>query len=1183
MIFRNKSCYSARVTPNPDLTQYPDVTSFPDLRSYPDLTEYPEATRFLQLNRSRHFGAGAYSDLTVDPIVTVHSNPSVPSGLDAKPSDPQKVQPSGDPPGIEEVQEVVQMDEGPEGDVLVQDMSRCQTEDDVRLLQGALEPTSSLGEYVDYLQSGGEKGMLCSVLEEGSEDSRPHAEVYVDERRAVGLLDSGSHVTLVGKNGLGLVEKCPVEYLPSPVFVKSASDSLHSCCQVAKVPYRYAGQTIVVPTLILPDLPRKLILGVDFWRAFGIAPELFGGVVGQADEVDLVEREMVVGEVGVPRPESDHHELTPAMLDELTSAKQRFLTSTDEFIGCTPLIQHRIDTPSVPLGEGIRQKPYTFSPHEQPAVDAEIERMLRLGIISRIQYSSWCSPLVKVKKANGSLRICIDARRLNEVTKKNAYPLPHMTRIFQNMRPGRFYAKIDLSAAFWQIPLHPDSKEKTAFGVVGRGLFQYERMPFGVYGAPGTLAFAMDTVLGYDLEPYVFYYLDDIIIIADTWGRFIQLLHVVADRLRAANLSINLEKSEFALKQVEYCGFIVDERGRRPNIRKTDPIVRYPRPNTKQELKRFMGMVNYLGVHIADNYSDVVAPLNGLLKGRYVKSAKLSWNLEAERAFCEIKEKIARPVLLAQPDFEKTFYVQTDASGLAAAGFIYQVVGGQKRVIEFMSKKFSPEQSRYGACERELLALLLAIEKFRPYVEGVHFKAIIDNSALQYLRRINNPSGRLTRWAMRLMEFDFEVIHLPGSENKVPDALSRAIDEMTLVEDPKYEKLKERVLSDPQKNSNMKVEDGVLFKACNAVSPSSGLRERKWKIYVPEHKQAEVLKKCHDDAVHLGQAKTLKRIQEWYTWPKMEQTVASYVKKCEVCRKAKTPNVNLMPPVGKMKEASRPFELLMLDFVGPLPRSKNGNNCLLVISDFFSKFVILKPMRDQCAERLTRFVEDEIFLKFGIPNKCLNDNGPCFRSATWKKLLEAYGVKHHLIANYTPQVNNVERVNRVIGESLRAMIGFDHREWDQFCPRIAWALNTAVHESTKLTPFMILFGQPSMLTGKNHEMALRDEGEGTKTLERRQKDLEAVRGVAQANLRLNYERFRAGYDLRKRARQFQEGQLVYRRNFAQSNKSKNLTAKFLDRFVQSKVVRHCGPNAVLLADMSGKEVGVFHLKDVFAA
>lgn len=208
-----------------------------------------------------------------------------------------------------------------------------------------------------------------------------------DSNWIAGLLDSGSHVTLVGAKGLDLITECDVVTLPSPVYVKSASDCLHTCCQVSKAPYTYKDKTCMVPTLIVPELPRDLILGIDFWKTFGIAPELF-----ETAAMDLIDKDTITADAEIPKLKYIFHNLTPQQLDELELVKFEFLASTDDFIGCTNLIEHVIETPDIAPTEGIRQKPYVFSPHDQPAINRETERMIRLKVISRAVRSSWASP-----------------------------------------------------------------------------------------------------------------------------------------------------------------------------------------------------------------------------------------------------------------------------------------------------------------------------------------------------------------------------------------------------------------------------------------------------------------------------------------------------------------------------------------------------------------------------------------------------------------------------------------------------------------------------------------------------------------------------------------------------------------------------------------------------------------------
>lgn len=1030
----------------------------------------------------------------------------------------------------------------------------------------------------------------------GNSDDRPRVRVFVNHIEINALLDSGSNVTVMGTNSDVILKESGLSPIPFFCTISTADGSPHTCRHFVEVPYSFQGKVKIIPTLIVPTIRQTLICGVDFWKAFGIASELFEQTEdtseltihspsnlsfcdskGNFAQVSMLQKEDLLSDEEFKIP-NECECLSKEQRAILLEVKSEFLVSSDDFIGKTHLMEHRIETPSIPETEGIRCRPYPVSPYLQDDFDREIQRMLDLGVISRCDSSPWCNRTTSVAKPNGKIRICLDSRPLNNVTTKNSYPLPFITRILRNLKASKYFTTLDLSSAFWQVPLEESSKRKTAFAIIGRGLFQYERMPFGLCNAPNTLACVMDIVLGSDLEPYVFYYLDDIIITGESFAHHVELLSEVARRLRLAGHTISLEKSKFCVPEIEYCGFVIDQEGRRPNYKKVEPILSFPQPRTKKQLKQFLGMTNYLASHIAKNYAKIIAPLNDLLKGRYKGSEKIRWTTESQNSFREIKDALIEPVVLASPDFSQEFYIQTDASDIACAGFIFQLVDGERRVLEFMSHKFTNAQQRYGAAERELLGLLLAIEKFRGYVEGVEFNVLVDNAALQFLDKIKNPSGRLFRWVMRLQHFKPRIKHVKGSENVAADVLSRFVSELVAsVPDETYQRLLERIEDEPENFPNFKLENGAIYKACK-VRDAIGNYKHVWRLYVPSNQVKDILRQNHDDHAHLGVTKTMHRIKQFYYWPNVDKDVKAYVRACEPCKCAKSPNANLTPPMGDMKRTKEPFDFLTIDFISTLPRSRKGSTDLLVIVDVFSKFAILKPMRSQKAESLCEFMENEVFLRYGVPRVCLSDNGPCFKSNAFKKLLARYDVKQYLIANYFPQTNNTERVNRVIGDCLRAVIPQDDQKaWEDYIPKIQWALNTSIHEATKYPPFEVVFGRKPKVSGSQHEL---EDVQTSDTTHDKANALEKVREIVSANLRHAYERYRKAYNLRKVERRFSPGEIVFKRNFVLSNKAAGVKDKLCQKFLKCKVVRQCGPNACLLADLSGKEIGVFQLKDI---
>lgn len=414
-------------------------------------------------------------------------------------------------------------------------------------------------------------------------------------------------------------------------------------------------------------------------------------------------------------------------------------------------------------------------------VNSELDKWIEAGVVER-STSDWALLIVPVVKKSEDdtgetqmkVRMCLDARKLNERTRRDAYPLPHQDRILGRLGKSRFLSTIDLSKAFWQVPLDPESRKYTAFRVFGRGLFQFTRLPFGLVNSPATLSRLMDRVLGYgELEPNVFVYLDDIVIANDTFEDHLRCLREVAKRLKAANLSINVEKSKFCVPELPYLGFILSKEGVRPNPDKVEAIINFERPSSVRSLRRFLGMVNYYRRFI-EGFSEVTAPLTDLLKG---KPKVVQWNAAAEGAFVELKQRLISAPILANPNFELPFTVQTDASDSAIAGVLTQEHDGVEHVIAYFSRKLTTPQRSWKAAEKEGLAALEAIEKFRPYIEGTQFTLITDSSALSFIMNTKwKSSSKLSRWSMLLQQYSMTVRHRKGSENIVPDALSRSVE-----------------------------------------------------------------------------------------------------------------------------------------------------------------------------------------------------------------------------------------------------------------------------------------------------------------------------------------------------------------------------------------------------------------------
>lgn len=972
----------------------------------------------------------------------------------------------------------------------------------------------------------------------------------------IGLLDSGANISVLGRNALELANKLKLQIYTYNNTVKTADGKPHTVMGFVYLPISFNKTTHLIETLLVPSISSELILGMDFWTAFEIVP--------------IIKRK----NIQINTIDSNQIHLSPDQFKELDQRILKFLASTEETpLGRTSVLSHKIDTgTAVP----VKQRYYHVSPYIQTEMDAELERMVKLDVIER-SISPWSSPVVSVRKPNGKLRLCLDSRVLNSKTVKDSYPLPYISRILSQLSESKYISTLDLKDAFWQIPLEESSKEKTAFTVPSRGLWQFKVMPFGLHNAAQTQSRLMDEVMGYDLEPNVHYYIDDLIITSSTFEKHMELLEEVARRLEKANLRISLDKSKFCVKEVPYLGYILSESGLRLDHEKIAPVLNFPPPTTIKSLRRFLGMANWYRRFIGD-YAKLVAPLTDLTKGN-PKSIKFT--PEAHESFNKIKIALTSAPILAMPDFSKEFQVQSDASDKAIGAVLTQIQNECEVVIAYMSQKLSPTQEKYSVTEKECLALILAIEKWRGYLEGApHFTAITDHASLQWLQNLKDPAGRLARWALRLQPYKFTLIHRKGSLNVVPDFLSRALASLDIhtenfTGDLEYDDLLESISNDPNLFPKFKITDNKIFKNVSLRKNSE------WKVYVPKHLRKQILVEKHDSllAAHQGYSRTLARVKEFYYWPRLYIDVKDYVKRCEICKKCKPVNQTLKAKMGKPKLPDIPWRTISVDLMGPFPRSRDGCTFLLVIVDVFSKFTLLKPLRNSSTSAICKFIEESVFLIFGVAETIVHDNGPQFRSNAFKSFCESYNATSYKNAIYHSQNNPVERYNRTIGAAIRCYINKNHKNWDQNIPKIGCAIRSAVNSSTKYTPYYLNFGCDMKTSGLDYKTkdllnSFKDPNEIlTNSLEKDRKDVVK-------NMEAAYERYAKPYNLRAREFTLKVGDKVWRRVFTQSNAAKSYCEKFAMRFQKGIVKEKLGSNCYKIVDEQGKEVGVFSAKDL---
>jgi RNase H-like domain found in reverse transcriptase/Integrase zinc binding domain/Integrase core domain len=394
--------------------------------------------------------------------------------------------------------------------------------------------------------------------------------------------------------------------------------------------------------------------------------------------------------------------------------------------------------------------------------------------------------------------------------------------------------------------------------------------------------------------------------------------------------------------------------------------------------------------------------------------------------------------VLAFPNYDAPFQIHTDASDVAIGAVLTQIQNGVERPIAFYSKKLNSAQRNYSTTERECLGVVLAVEKFRPYVEGSKFDVITDHSSLRQMRSFKNQKSRLFRFSMRLQGYHFNIIHRKGVDNVIPDALSRAVEEIELQNsnfhtDQWYQELRAKIFKDPEAYPKYHTDDNYVFR----IMPNN-----KRVLVIPEPMRETLLQENHDDpkSGHQGFFKTRNRIKAKFYWPTLSKDVKKYVAGCQVCKSSKAVHQTTRPPMGTQKSASRPWKIVSIDLVGPITRSSSGNTMILSVVDVFTKFALIFPLKNAVSKPIIKILENFIFLTFNVPRILMSDNGKQFVSRDFQNFLKKYHVQHHKTAYYHPQANPVERVNKVIGETIRCYVGDQHQKFSS-----NWSCHSNIH------------------------------------------------------------------------------------------------------------------------------------------
>ena len=734
-------------------------------------------------------------------------------------------------------------------------------------------------------------------------------------------------------------------------------------------------------------------------------------------------------------------------------------------------VDHRIELE--PGTTPVCRAPYRLAQNELEELKSQLTDLLDKGFI-RPSTSPYGAPVLFVKKKDGTLRMCIDYRALNNQTIKNRYPLPRIDELLDQIAGAKYFTKIDLRSGYHQIRIATGDEYKTAFRT-RYGHFEFTVLPFGLTNAPATFMRLMNDILRPYLDKFVLAFLDDVLIYSRTPEEHVLHVRQVLEALRQNKLYAKPSKCEFFKESVEFLGHIVSADGIRPVEDKVKAVLAWPTPTNLKELRAFLGLANYYRRFIR-GFAGLAEPLTDLTR----KDQPFVWAGAHQRAFEALKEAVTHAPVLAAPQVNGTFIVHTDASDRRVGATLEQFTDTGRRVIAYHSRRLNPAEENYSAYEREQLAIIDALRAWRHYLAGRRFRLHTDHNTLRFLHTKTNISRREARWLELLAEFDFEVVYKPGKDNGAADALSRrpgddgtTVNALTAsgprptaalaamiaegyVDDEDfgevYEELSTRRPGTRRAGDRYELRDGLLYLTADG------------RLCVPNVPAARltILHDHHDAPVagHLGAAKTYELVQRLYYWPGIERTVKDYVRSCDACQRNKPDHRAKAGLLQPLPTPARRWDQVTMDLITQLPES-HGYDAIVTFTDRLTKMVHFAATRTSvsASELATVFI-NTVFRLHGMPNTIVSDRDPRFTSNFWQALMKRLGTKLAMSTAHHPQTDGQsERTNRTLEEALRAYVNYAMDDWAEHLPMLEFALNNSRQASTGESPFFMNYGQ----------------------------------------------------------------------------------------------------------------------------
>lgn len=787
-----------------------------------------------------------------------------------------------------------------------------------------------------------------------------------------------------------------------------------------------------------------------------ISPDQLGGMINTGSVMLLIQLASVLQTSSNVIPESVQQVL------------QQFKSVFAEPKGLPPkrICDHSI--PLIPGAKPVNLRPYRFNPALKDEIESQITEMLQSGVIQHSN-SAFASPALLVRKKDGTWQLVIDYRQLNAITIKSSYPMPVIDELLDELSGAKWFSKLDLRAGYHQIRMKEGEEYKTAFQT-HTGHYEYKVMSFGLTGAPATFQGAMNDTLHSVLRKFALVFFDDILVYSPDLPSHIDHLQQVLSLLQKHQWQVKLSKCSFAQKQLIYLGHIISGDGVSTDPSKVQEVMNWPVPTTPKKLRGFLGLAGYYRKFVK-GFGIISKPLTQLLR----KGVPFTWTTETDQAFNCLKHALVTAPVLALPDFSQPFTVETDASesGIGA------VLSQNKHPIAFISKALGPRTKGLSTYEKECMAVLLAVEHWRSYLQLGEFTILTDHHSLMHLsdQRLHTPWQH--KAFTKLLGLSYKIVYRKGTSNAAADALSRKFQgdsELSVVSSctPTWLLEVAQGYESDAFSSELLAALSLKSDARTDYSLHDGIIKYKGRIWIGNNAalQSKLFSELHASPVggHSGFPVTYSRFKRLFAWVGMKKQVKTWVQQCQICIQAKPDRDRYPGLLQPLPVPEGAWQVISLDFIEGLPKS-HSYNCILVVVDKFSKYGHFLPLTHPfTAIDVAKLFMLNIFKLHGLPQTIISDRDRIFTSQLWEQLFTRSGTTLHLSTAYHPQTDGqTERVNQCLEIYLRCFVHATPSKWATWLHLAEYWYNTTFHSSLNSSPFEVLYGHPPRHFGINSE------------------------------------------------------------------------------------------------------------------